>query len=204
MALKTIVKVGNISNLSDARYCAGMGVQYLGFSLDRNNQDYVDKDTLKTMRDWVVGPVIAGELLETDLPEITEAIEHYDIDCIEISKPEVLVYSSLNTIPVILRLDISDYQSPEELRNVMDSVKDKVIFFLLDKSDEAIIQKFDILTLATHFKIMIGYGIDTQQIASWINGTDIFGIELKGSTEIKPGFKDYDLLADILEMLEIE
>ena len=25
MALKTFVKVGNISNLSDARYCAGMG-----------------------------------------------------------------------------------------------------------------------------------------------------------------------------------
>jgi phosphoribosylanthranilate isomerase len=31
MPLKTFVKVGCITNLSDARYCAGMGVDMLGF-----------------------------------------------------------------------------------------------------------------------------------------------------------------------------
>ena len=32
--LKTIVKVSEVNNLSDARYCAGMGVEYIGFSMD--------------------------------------------------------------------------------------------------------------------------------------------------------------------------
>ena len=32
--LKTLIKVSNINNLSDARYCAGMGVEMLGFSMD--------------------------------------------------------------------------------------------------------------------------------------------------------------------------
>ena len=32
MPLKTFVKVGNITNLSDARYCAGMGVDMLRIS----------------------------------------------------------------------------------------------------------------------------------------------------------------------------
>ena len=31
--LKTLVKVSGIENLSDARYCAGMGVEFLGFPL---------------------------------------------------------------------------------------------------------------------------------------------------------------------------
>lgn len=30
------------------------------------------------------------------------------------------------------------------------------------------------------------------------------GIEIKGSTEDQPGFKDYDGIADVLEWLEIE
>jgi phosphoribosylanthranilate isomerase len=51
---------------------------------------------------------------------------------------------------------------------------------------------------------MIGFQIDRQSIHAWIDETDIFGISLKGSTEIKPGFKDYDELADILEEIELD
>jgi len=204
MALKTIVKVGNISNLSDARYCSGMGVQYLGFSLDSNSKDYVDKNTLKTIKDWIVGPVIAGELPSSNLPAIKETIEQYDIDCIEISNPEIFSMSSMITLPVILKLNISAFQNPEELRNVMAYANDKVLFFLLDKSANAVIQTDDILKLAAHFKIMIGYAIDKNNIHSWIDGTEIYGISLKGGSEIKTGFKDYDELADILEEIEVE
>ena len=51
---------------------------------------------------------------------------------------------------------------------------------------------------------MIGFEMDQQSIHSWIDETDIFGISLKGGMEIKPGFKDYDELADILEEIEID
>jgi phosphoribosylanthranilate isomerase len=51
---------------------------------------------------------------------------------------------------------------------------------------------------------MVGYGIDKDNVGSWIDNTHILGICLKGSIEVKPGFKDYDELADILEMLEVD
>jgi phosphoribosylanthranilate isomerase len=51
---------------------------------------------------------------------------------------------------------------------------------------------------------MIGFEMDHQSIHAWIDETDIFGISLKGGTEIKPGFKDYDELADILEEIQID
>ena len=204
MALRTIVKVRNISNLSDARYCAGMGVQYLGFALDSNNKDYVDPDTLKSIKDWVVGPVIVGELSASDLPAIEEAIEHYDIDCIEITNPDILTEAPMINLPVILKIDISSFQNLEQLRNIMDYTKDKVIFFLLDKLTESVIQDEDINKLADHFKIMKGYSIDKDSVRSWIAETDIFGIALKGGTEVKPGFKEYDELANILEEIEVD
>jgi phosphoribosylanthranilate isomerase len=204
MALRTIVKVGNISNLSDARYCAGMGVQYLGFALDNTNKDYVDQGTLKTIKEWIVGPVIVGEFSESDRTIIVDSIIQNDIDCIEITNPYILTDAPMINLPVILKIDISSFQNPEQLRNIMDYAKDKVIFFLLDKSTESVIQDEDIRKLADHFKIMKGYSVDKDSVRSWIAETDIFGIALKGGTEVKPGFKEYDELADILEEIEVE
>ena len=86
----------------------------------------------------------------------------------------------------------------------MARTKDRVLFFLFEKSSVSLIQDTDIIRLASQYKIMIGFGIDKNSIHTWINGTDIFGISLKGGTEIKPGYKDYDELAVILEQIEVD
>lgn len=205
MALRTTVKVGSISNLSDARYCSGMGVQYLGFSLDSDNENYVDPETLKSIKEWVVGPRIVGEFSTSDLDSIENIIEQYDIDAIQISDREVCNMITSTDLPIILALDISTFENPGELREVMAQVNVRVAFFLLYQSEDNIdIRKEDVLALANDFKIMVGYGIDKDTVGSWIDNTNILGICLKGSIEVKPGFKDYDELADILEMLEVE
>jgi len=204
MALKTIVKVGNISNLSDARYCSGMGVQYLGFSLDPESENYVDHETLKSIEDWVVGPMIVGEFSSSDHNTIKDSIHQYDIDAIQISDLDVLEGLSKIKFPVILGLDISTFQNQDELREIMALAESKVSFFLLDKSSNSNIQTKEILGLATHYKVMVGYDIKKDNLKTWLDNTDVYGISLKGGTEIKPGFKDYDELADILEMLEVD
>jgi phosphoribosylanthranilate isomerase len=204
MALKTIVKVGNVSNLSDARYCSGMGVQYLGFSLEKDNDNYVDPDTLKSIKEWVVGPEIVGEFFTSDPDAVKEAVEKYPIDVVQVT--DIDVFKTVNTIglPIILAFDVSTYQSADKLQVDMGLLKDQVAFFLLYKTDRTVLQKEDILTLAEDFKIMIGYGIDKDSLDSWLDNESVLGICLKGSIEIKPGFKDYDELADILEVLEMD
>ena len=42
--LKTLVKVGEINNLSDARYSAGMGVELLGFALKHPERKVITKE----------------------------------------------------------------------------------------------------------------------------------------------------------------
>jgi len=204
MSLITEVKVGSISNLSDARYCAGMGVQYLGFSMDRNTEHYVDQKTLKTIKEWIVGPTIVGEFSDLDPLVNVNSTLLEDIDCIEIAEPALIDTCSKVNLPLILKLDIASFKSVQELEGIMSQAIGRVLFFLLDRSSESVIKKMDILRLAANYKIMIGFGIDKHSIHTWIDGTDIYGISLKGGTEIKPGFKDYDELADILEEIETE
>jgi hypothetical protein len=53
--LKTKVKVSSIENLSDARYCAGMGVEWLGFPLAMPLEKFAE------IRNWLAGVQIVGE-----------------------------------------------------------------------------------------------------------------------------------------------
>ena len=57
--------------------------------------------------------------------------------------------------------------------------------------------------LIKHFPIIIGGDLNQQQALEWLE-LGALGIELKGGDEIKPGYKDFDGLADILEALEID
>lgn len=204
MALTTIVKVSNISNLSDARYCAGMGVQYLGFSLDPGHKAYIDPPTFKSIREWIAGPSIVGEMLECEPERIVRTLDQYDIDCIEISDPESIIEFTRRQLPIILKLDISAYQKLADLSSILAECQDKVIFFLLERSGSARIQIGDIFRLADEYRIMIAFDIDSNSLQHWIDNTKILGISLKGGTEEIPGFKDYDELADILEMIEAD
>ena len=204
MSLKTEVKVGNISNLSDARYCAGMGVQYLGFSMDSTSEHYIDQDTLKTIKEWIVGPKIVGEFSRLDpaSDNFLTAIE--ELDYIEISDPGSIEKAEKTGLPVIFRMGIDSFGSALELKEKLYQLKDRVQFFLLDGTPGPDISDTDILDLASQYKIMIGFENDRQSIHLWIDDTKIFGISLHGGTEIKPGFKDYDELADILEEIEVD
>jgi phosphoribosylanthranilate isomerase len=73
--LKTTIKVSNLNNLSDARYCAGMGVEMLGFSMDE-----LDFDKFREMRGWLAGVQIVGETNSNDVSIIIGLVEKYQPD----------------------------------------------------------------------------------------------------------------------------
>jgi phosphoribosylanthranilate isomerase len=78
--LKTIVKVSEVNNLSDARYCAGMGVEYIGFSMDN-----VPFEKYKEMRGWLAGVQIVGETSSNNALHIQEMVSTFLPDAIQIS-----------------------------------------------------------------------------------------------------------------------
>jgi phosphoribosylanthranilate isomerase len=82
MPLKTIVKVGNISNLSDARYCAGMGVDMLGFRVIDGLPGYIAPQAFQEIRGWISGPKVVAEIYGIDRSDkIPHIVENYAPDC---------------------------------------------------------------------------------------------------------------------------
>jgi phosphoribosylanthranilate isomerase len=206
MSLKTFVKISDVTNLSDARYCAGMGVDVLGFRLDPEDSLSVDPAKFKSITEWVSGVGFVGEFYNSDAEAIIETIGNYNLSYIQIN-PLSLSKELINlNIPIIVEFCLNNHSSIEGLKDYMEKSHQKVELFLITAQKEEIAERLlsGILELSQEFSILLGCGINKNNVNQLIETSAIKGIAMKGSAEIKPGFKDYDELADILEEIEVE
>lgn len=204
MALKTKVKISQITNLSDARYSAGMGVRYLGFNFMANHENYTPPATFMEIKSWISGPEFVGEFEDAEISYIHEYPNLEEVDLIEVTRPDTLKELSLLEKPIILKLDISKFSSPSELEGILNSAKNLVELFLIEKSSGGNFDLETILSLGSCYPILLGFGMNKKNIHQIIQDSLLEGIALQGDKEEKVGFKDYEVLADILEEIELE
>ena len=74
MSLKYFVKVGNVNNLSDARYCSAMGVNQLGFKLNDLDNNSSKIDNIKEIIGWINGVDTVAEFVNNDVEFINSII----------------------------------------------------------------------------------------------------------------------------------
>jgi phosphoribosylanthranilate isomerase len=207
MALKTKVKVSNITNLSDARYCSGMGVDLLGFPVSSGTLDD-DLKLLKDISSWVSGPLLVMDLTPDPSPEgegnlfsgeLVSIISDYNVSFIEVHV-SILESLYLKESPLIVRMEFEEWpQWKNKLHNSAHSIE----YILLTSSANAIPSRKLLEEISEEFDVLLGSGIDEDTIGEILK-LPIKGIALTGGHEEKPGMKEYSSLADVLEKLEID
>lgn len=204
MALSTFVKISGVTNLSDARYCAGMGVDMIGFPLDPDNEKYVNPEKYQEIVNWLSGVQFVGEFNHSDLNTVESIFRDYPVDYLQISDPSYIGFlQSLNAPPLLLRLTLDDLRkNPEAFADHIPDIE----YFLIEGEDEsfdettwAVVQKF-----SEKHPVLLGCGIQAANVHELLQKASLRGIALQGGEEIKPGLRDFDELADILETLEID
>ncbi|MEP2669580.1 MAG: hypothetical protein ABJH04_11325 [Cyclobacteriaceae bacterium] len=195
MQLKTRVKVGNITNLSDARYCAGMGVDLLGFPIgDADGQ--ISFSTFQEIAEWVVGPEFILEYVDTmdedEFQKVTQSgsIQHIQLNFAQLQK----LSGKLGNLHIVLKTSI------EEWNDIHTQLSTYTISYLvLEESKTPEWKKVEEINSSVHVLIPQRFIPDIDAV----NSLPISGIVLEGSSEDKPGQKDYDHLATVLESLEV-
>jgi len=197
--LKTTIKVSNLNNLSDARYCAGMGVEMLGFSMDE-----LDFDKFKEMRGWLAGVQIVGETNSNDISTIIDLVEKYQPDYLEVSDWQNIIEIQRIGKPIILKVDFATANLPA----LFQATKGNIEYFLLENSDElgivddGILSQLDAWSFL--YPIILGFGIKESNANDLLEQTQLTGFALKGGNEIRPGITDNEKLMNILEILETD
>lgn len=201
MALKTTVKISKVNNLSDARYCAGMGVELMGFILDPSSPNVTDPEKFKAITDWIEGVEFVGEFYNTSAAEIKETLKDYAVDYVQIN--DIKLIAQLDTSNLILHLD-----SIEALETLLlqDTIDELAYLLLENKEIETISEKGEavIKEAAERYPLLLGCGLNVDNVEKNLSTLQPTGISLEGGHELRPGIADLDELADMLELLEIQ
>lgn len=184
MALKTFVKVGRITNLSDARYCAGMGVDLLGFSVVEGQPQFIESKSFQEIRGWVTGPSVVAEIYGLqNAADLDKIIENYKPDYLEMGVAELALFPAL-PLPFIVFVGDND------------SLSD------LPLPPSYLIQQGEKVTSSAYPTLLV---VESKEdLTVFLNHPDAKGVVLNGTAEIRPGLKDFEAMADILEQLEVD
>lgn len=180
MPLKTLVKVGSITNLTDARYCAGMEVDMLGFRVVAGQENYIPPSQFQEIRGWITGPLIVAEIYGlTSAADLEVILENYKPNYLEMGLKELTQFDQLS-LPVLLTINAAEDISGIAIKPA----------YVISKS-----------LLKSSIPLLIEVSA-TDVVPSLLENDSVSGLVLKGSNEQRPGLKEFGIMNDVLELLE--
>jgi len=199
--LKTKVKISKINNLTDARYFAAAGVDYLGYCCNPDTEKYCSIVKIKEISEWVEGPL---SVMEFDGWQSEAQIE----EVIEQLTTDALHFGAFATYT-------QDFRKP--------IFKDFIFENLAETSFHALVENCTFPVIRTQKSFKDFNESELNLINNTLNATECFldigfgsediseildrfqrlgGLILRGADEEKVGFKSFEQLDTIFEKLE--
>ena len=198
MSLKYFVHVSSISNLSDARYCSGMMVDSLGYNFDENSNFKISTDTSNEISKWVNGVKFIAEFNNSSTKYINSILDKGFFDAVELNIENTI--KGLNFDPKSIIVKISDPNKINyDINDFLSSNFPKVETLIIDNLNLKNIEKLEYID--KKYMLIINPYNDFKSILKFLDKYN-YGLLLKGSSEIRPGLKDYDSISNILEKIQ--
>ena len=77
---KPIILVKNITSLSEARYCAGMLVDFISFEFNPESENYIESERFKEIKTWLSGIKVLGSFSQGNIDVLIEICNQHKID----------------------------------------------------------------------------------------------------------------------------
>ena len=198
MSLKYFVHVSSINNLSDARYCSGMMVNSLGFDLDNYSKSKLPVENINEICKWVNGVDFVGEFNNSESNYINRVINKIDFNYISININNTINNLDFDHRKIIIVIPEPNLITSKTNNFLRDNFPDTRILIIDNLTKDSI---SNLELLSDNYEIIINPLETINSTKKILNKLDL-GLLLKGSQEIKPGYKDYDSISDYLEAID--
>ncbi|MEM8527171.1 MAG: hypothetical protein AAGG68_21200 [Bacteroidota bacterium] len=206
--LKIDVQASAITNLTDARYFAAREAKYLCFDLSDGS---TTPQAVAAIKGWVDGMEIVGAFTAESVEEIEALADDLSLDVVQLGFfyqfadiEQLANYKIGKQIIVEPNVDWQNYET--QLANLSPFVHHFILDFQKSNiawSDLTPIQVAQLKKWCIQHKIILDLPFQTDQLSELLQLAP-YAIDLKGGEEEKVGFKSYDELDDILDLLMIE
>ncbi|MBF9220327.1 beta/alpha barrel domain-containing protein [Hymenobacter ruricola] len=188
--------IRGINNLSDARYCAGMGADKLTFVLDPALPGALDTRTVKELAGWVAGVELIGEFDQLSAPEINAVAADCALDAVLLRRPRTAAELAEIAPPVYVELSAeADLQA--------SLLPDSPIGWVIELGNTAISPQA-LQRLGQQRPLWLGPGLDPGRARDLATQLPLAGLTFPSGDEVKPGLRDFDQLEAVFEALEVD
>ncbi len=205
MALLVPVMVRGINNLSDARYCAGMGADSLTFRLDPAFADHLTTAVLKELSGWISGVQLVGEFDTLPIADINTLVLECGLHAVLLHRHRPAQELAQLTVPAFHLHNWEVDMLPEDVEQRFQDLAPHYLGFVLADAPSPLPKATEIVRLieqARRFPLWLGAGFAPTGLRAYVEQLRPAGIVLEGGDEIKPGLRDFDELEAIFEALE--
>ena len=210
MSLLLPVLVRGINNLSDARYCAGMGAQGLIFTLDPTLPGAVDAALVRELAGWVAGVELIGEFGSLPAEDINRLVAECGLSRVLLRFTGQADSPTLTPLAVPALVETPQFSTFDgEYRQRLITKFSDVLptgFALLTKVLKPDTDKIRQLmqTAAAATPLWLSGAFDPATLSALVATVRPAGLILEGGDEIKPGLRDFTELEAVFEALEEE
>jgi phosphoribosylanthranilate isomerase len=210
---KLTVKASEIANLTDARYFSAREVEWLGFSIDNNSENYLAPFQINAIREWISGPQIVVELGTLSGKEIiTHAIELLKPNAIQIGPfCDKDMLSAASSVAVIRELIPDDLEQLEDYMFEWIAWQTNISFFMLNlekngyswqllKNNEKTLKTLK--QLCNEYDVMLSLVFEPIELNEILLELKPFGLSFKGGEEEKTGMKSFEAIDEIFDLIE--
>ena len=210
MHLKTNVKFGGVRNLSDARYAASIGVNFVGFDFDSHDDLTLSTTDAKEMMGWLEGPTLVGEFGNKDASEIHSVMEALDLKYLQFNDYYPELQSEFSNCCIIQNIILKPGDTESTLISQIDAAQKSTNYFMLSFNDEdaqgAFFQErhseLVLLDLCRDYPVFLNFHFNTTNLELILTKYNPFGINFRGSNEESIGLKDFEDINELLPLLE--
>lgn len=193
---KIRIKVSKVDNLTNARYFAAMGVDYLGFCCNTGTEYYCTPARIQEIASWVEGPQIVPEFEGFQEESEVRAILNSGIGH-AVHFGVLADYSEGFNVPVF-RDFIFENTSAEDMAGTDFPVLRTDL--PLSQFSGADWQKLD--HLIKREQVYLDIPFTPEDLPGLLEKLPVYGIILRGGKEEKKGFKSFGEMDRIFELLE--
>ncbi|MBT9392335.1 hypothetical protein KLP40_04095 [Hymenobacter sp. NST-14] len=208
MALLVPVMVRGINNLSDARYCAGMGADSLTFRLDPALPGYLTPEVVQELSGWVAGVELLGEFDTLPVAEINALVQQCGLHAVLLHRRRTPEELGQLSVPALKLIRWVPDMLPEDVDLRFREQAPSYLGFVLATPPEPLPNPAETTRLteqARTYPVWLGSDFAPNgTLRAYVEQLRPAGIVLQGGDEIKPGLRDFDEMEAIFEQLEEE
>ena len=190
--------IRGINNLSDARYCAGMGADKLTFVLDPSLPGHLDTKAVKELAGWIAGVELIGEFDQLSTHEINAIAAECSLDAVLLRTPRTSEELAEIAPPVYLEL-------PADFAALGQPLPASPIGFVLElPTPETPEIRAALQQISAQTPLWLGPGLHPDRARTLATTLPLAGLVFPSGDEVKPGLRDFDQLEAVFEALEID